>query len=387
MKTLICALAALAFLPSAAGAATISAADVSWQSKYSGGTSFVATLVDDSGSGVNEANAIEIRIAPDQSVSARDLRTPLAAGRGCVSGDAGWVTCANARRHVLDFGVRLGAGDDELRVALDQAPGPFAVVRVDAGDGDDRVSAAGLSRATLVGGFGNDLLIGSDGDDFLFGGAGDDDLRGGAGDDTLLGDDGSNERYLPAASAFADRLDGGPGRDLATYYPVPTPLTADLAVGTATTTDVDGTPVSDRLTSIERLQGTTAADVLLGSEGDDELDGWGGGDTLDGRGGNDVLLGDQAAAVRCGTGADVLPATKPAASLPFPGPDCERIVSPVTTYTGLVRGDSSLHLIARVANTVRTSVCAVRATVVRPADRGNPVVQTTVRVPTAAAGR
>lgn len=381
MKTLICILAALVLAPSTAGAATITSADSHWSGKDGTWDVFAVTIADDGRGARAEHNEIELRIAADGSVSARDLNVPLVAERGCKASADGWVTCADESGLRLDFDVLLGPGDDVLRVAPDQQSGPFAVITVAGGDGDDRISAAGLSRALLAGGRGNDLLIGSDGDDTLVGGVSDDDLRGGAGDDTLLGDDGSNSTGGFPGGAYTDRLDGGPGRDLVTYASFFNPLSVDLTAGTATTADAAGMPITDRLVSIESVRGTAFADVLLGSAGDDELDGGAGADLLDGRGGNDVLLGEQPAAVRCGDGSDVLPANRPVTILPFPGPDCERIVSPVTTYSGLTLGTRSLRLIARVANTVRTSVCAVRATVVRPSDAMNPIAETTVRIP------
>ncbi len=381
MKTFITALAALALLPPAAGAATITATTSEWSGKDRHWRVFAVTLADDGGSTAAERNEIEVRIAADGSVSARDLSVPLVAASGCAAGGGGWVTCAAVSGFTLDFDVALGPGDDVFRVAPGQQAGPFADLSVDGGDGNDRISGAGVSRAFLVGGRGNDLLIGSDGDDLLAGGVDEDDLRGGAGDDTLLGDDGSSSAGGFPGGAFADRLDGGPGRDLVTYASFFNPVSVDLSAGTATTADAAGTPVTDRLIAIESVRGTASADVLLGSDGDDELDGGAGADVIDGRGGDDVLKGEQPASVRCGDGADVLPATRPVTSLPFPGRDCERIVSPVTTYSGLVLGRRSLRLVARVGNTTRTRVCAVRATVVRQADRAKAIARTTVRIP------
>jgi Ca2+-binding RTX toxin-like protein len=86
-------------------------------------------------------------------------------------------------------------------------------VRVDAGDGNDSISAAGLATipATLMGGAGSDTLTGGAGDDSIDGGADNDVLNGGPGDDTLGGDDG------------ADVFNGGDGIDTVTYGSRATP--------------------------------------------------------------------------------------------------------------------------------------------------------------------
>jgi Ca2+-binding RTX toxin-like protein len=64
---------------------------------------------------------------------------------------------------------------------------------IQAQDGDDVISAQGLSPAFFGdGGNGNDILVGGDGNDTLVGGAGDDILIGGAGQDVLDGGTGDN---------------------------------------------------------------------------------------------------------------------------------------------------------------------------------------------------
>ena len=72
----------------------------------------------------------------------------------------------------------------------------------------------------LDGNGGNDILKGGDGDDLLNGGNGNDVLYGGAGNDKLQGDHGrdvvkggAGNDMIFAWDGFADRLDGGPGKD------------------------------------------------------------------------------------------------------------------------------------------------------------------------------
>ncbi len=74
---------------------------------------------------------------------------------------------------------------------------------VDAGAGDDWVSAGTLGADTIEGRGGNDALSGGDGVDFIDGGTRDDMLLGGAGADTIMG--GAGEDYIVGSGAFGLR--------------------------------------------------------------------------------------------------------------------------------------------------------------------------------------
>lgn len=95
--------------------------------------------------------------------------------------------------------------------------------RVDGGAGNDRLYGS-RGRDELRGGSGSDRLDGGDGADRLFGGTGSDTVFGRYGDDVLLGGTG-RDRLLGGYGAdriFArdgrrDVVDGGPGRDTATF--------------------------------------------------------------------------------------------------------------------------------------------------------------------------
>jgi len=107
--------------------------------------------------------------------------------------------------------IRINArgGDDSVTLQALTVP-----AIVDAGAGNDAVSASAVSAASVMlsGSDGNDLLTGGAGDDRLDGGAGNDALHGGPGNDVLVG--GSGDDKL-AGGAGRDMLDGGTGTDTA----------------------------------------------------------------------------------------------------------------------------------------------------------------------------
>jgi Ca2+-binding RTX toxin-like protein len=148
---------------------------------------------------------------------------------------------------------------------------------------------------------GNDELVGRGGDDdiLLSGpgdlGAGADALNGGEGDDQLNGGI-DNDAYL---------FQNGWGKDLITddavsggtdrlfFGDLTSPVTVDLATGTATdgtnTNTVTWTPSA---TAIENAIGGTADDFLYGNDSGNKLNGQGGDDTISGGDGVDTVYGD-----------------------------------------------------------------------------------------------
>ena len=123
-------------------------------------------------------------------------------------------------------------------------------------------------------------------------------LRGSAHNDTLTGDSGDN--VLEGGAGAWDKLDGGAGKDTASYEHSAGGVTVDLTrtgaqAGTAATNyDAAG----DTLTRIENLRGSAYADTLTGDRTANVLDGGAGADTLTGGRGDDTLTG--------GAGADKL---------------------------------------------------------------------------------
>lgn len=198
----------------------------------------------------------------------------------------------------------------------------------------------GTEDADTINGLGgNDSLNGLGGADTLNGGEGSDTLEGGAGNDTLDGGNGTDTaRYQTATSGvtvnlntqntsqntggggvdtlisienatgsnFADTLtgnsgnntlqgllgddyiDGGDGRDTASYTSAANGVYVDLALqGSAQVTGVG----SDTLVNMESISGSLHADSLYGDGNDNSLLGQAGDDELFGRGGDDLLYG------------------------------------------------------------------------------------------------
>ncbi|MBF2717579.1 calcium-binding protein [Agrobacterium vitis] len=182
------------------------------------------------------------------------------------------------------------AGNDTIR-------GGSGGDTIDGGDGSDTASYSdstaavtiNLSTKTISGGYATgdvftsiENVEGSAYADTLTGDIGANVLSGGAGDDILIG------------GAGADTLNGGAGQDKITYEASSAAVKVDLSTGTATGGDAQG----DKLSSIERVIGSSFNDTLIGSSAAEMLTGGAGDDILIGGGGNDVLNG--------GEGADVL---------------------------------------------------------------------------------
>ncbi|WP_291298334.1 Ig-like domain-containing protein [Elioraea sp.] len=85
--------------------------------------------------------------------------------------------------------------------------GRFSVARVEAGAGDDTITAAGRTRLEAFGGAGDDVITGALGNDLIVGGNDNDTLRGGAGADRFRFDnnDGADE-ILDFSVAQGDRV-------------------------------------------------------------------------------------------------------------------------------------------------------------------------------------
>lgn len=121
---------------------------------------------------------------------------------------------------------------------------------------------------------------GSELDDRLAGADEADELLGLQGDDTLSG------------GAESDWLRGGVGVDTASYADLSQGVRVSLAAGGWQDTGGAG---RDRLTRIENLVGTDAADRLVGDSGVNRLEGGGAADRLTGGGGADVFVFGDAA--------------------------------------------------------------------------------------------
>jgi serralysin len=133
---------------------------------------------------------------------------------------------------------------------------------------------------------GNETVLGTAASDALYGAAGDDALTGEAGNDALFGGDGND--YLTGGSGN-DLLSGGSRIDWADYAAATSGVRVDLNDTRAQNTGGAGI---DWLSSIERLQGSAFADLLIGNGAANLLKGGSGADTVLGGSGDDQLFGD-----------------------------------------------------------------------------------------------
>ena len=183
-------------------------------------------------------------------------------------------------------------------------------VFIDAGGGNDQVSAATLAT-TLLGGAGNDSITGVFGSDVINGGDGVDTLRGGSGTDTLdyntfsagvtinltastAGPNGTLDS-IPAID-FENAI-GGSGNDVITGNLLGNVLDGRAGADTIDGDDNGGTssPLPD------------GYDSILGGDGNDSIVGDGGHDTIDGQAGNDYVNGGPGNdEITGGTGSDQL---------------------------------------------------------------------------------
>jgi Ca2+-binding RTX toxin-like protein len=178
-------------------------------------------------------------------------------------------------------------------------------VQASSGRGNDSIAVAELPApsVTLNGDDDNDTLVGANDatGEILNGGRGDDKMLGGAGPDVFNGDRGFD------TASYADHADG-------------VLVTIGSPFNDGNTSDAAGvTGALDSIAStVERVNGTSFADVLKGDAGDnaligaagnDRLKGKKGRDRLKGKGGIDVLLakdGTRDLGINCGPGSNSL---------------------------------------------------------------------------------
>lgn len=236
-------------------------------------------------------------------------------------------------------------GADPMTVSEDFILADVDTLRLDLGDGDDKVfidkDLYGISRIEINGEGGNDeiniprlpgltevIVNGGDGDDLIFGdanGAGDDDLpiltdlrfvaHGNAGNDTINGfkADGDPMLLLTGTGnkiygdAGDDTLTGSVGRDLifagsgndvvsgGDDEAVPGANGSDRLFGEGDNDVIYGHSGMDFIdggSGDDLLFGGDDNDTIFGSSGGDEIHGTDGDDTIDGGGGVDVIFGE-----------------------------------------------------------------------------------------------
>ncbi|MEM7057939.1 MAG: hypothetical protein AAF557_10160 [Pseudomonadota bacterium] len=197
---------------------------------------------------------------------------------------------------------RGGSGSDLLIVEREDAVGSHTSLfslasiqfeRITSGFGDDGIrGGANGTSYELSGGYGDDSLLGANLADSINGDTGDDTLDGAGGNDSVFGGSGAD---VILGSAGADLNDGGSGIDTVDYSQSGT---AAVTVNLETGTGSGGHAAGDTFHSIEKVIGTTSADILTGSRSSETLIGLGGGDTIDGGDGTDTVdYSDSSAAV------------------------------------------------------------------------------------------
>jgi Ca2+-binding RTX toxin-like protein len=282
----------------------------------------------ESGSTADTITVAMAGTAPNETVTftrsgGAEFAAPPAAS-GCVlQGNLTEVICTPGAP--LDSVTVAGLdGNDKLAAP---ALGETTSLVLLGGEGNDELTGGALSDDTLVDGPGNDVLHGGGGDDALVSGAGSDELLGEGGDDLLI----------ETALCGGDKLNGGEGRDNASWAKLATPAGAgvDANLETGESGEVGsenqikcpagGTP--DQLIEIEDLEGSPRNDVLHGDAGPNQLLGHTGEDSYFAGAGEDSILansGSRDAVIDCGADFDTAIIDLPAIGDPTPI-ECEQV--------------------------------------------------------------
>jgi Ca2+-binding RTX toxin-like protein len=202
---------------------------------------------------------------------------------------------------------------------------------VDGGNGDDNLTG-GSGGDRVRGGGGNDQLFGNSGNDNLQGGDGNDLLDGGTGNDSEAGGNGDDTLREGSGPNGADSLAGDAGNDTVDYSARSAPV--NVAIDDQPFDGDRRNNERDNVRStIDRVLGGAATDVLIGRDGPaDTLVGGTGDDVIDPRRGDDHVDGgpgiDQVRLrdlsqddVVCGDGVDSVAADDRDTT----APDCEKV--------------------------------------------------------------
>ncbi|MBA3865351.1 MAG: hypothetical protein H0X42_03225 [Solirubrobacterales bacterium] len=221
--------------------------------------------------------------------SPESLRFHLAGGSfeldpGCTAAGSLEAICELAKP--LDSVLAAGMGGDDKLLASG-LPATTSLMLL-GGEGADELTAGDFSDDTLADGPGNDVLHGLGGDDAL--------LNNG-GSDRLYGETG-NDLFLSTAICEGDGIDGGEGRDNASWAKFGEGVEARLDSGLAGR-PVGGQPqcpggALDSLAGIEDLEGSNSADTFVGDGGENQMLGHAGADTYLAGGGPDTILANSA---------------------------------------------------------------------------------------------
>lgn len=207
-------------------------------------------------------------------------------------------------------GIAIHSGCTRPDEALDRAICPVGSaprwVTVDLGRGNDRYrtvdSLRGVGEVRIAGGPGNDVLRGGEEDSLLHGGPGSDRIFGGGGQDALVAGHPGGPNYLdggPDGNLLASglpcsggRIVGGSGSDNVSFAELPIQrgvLYASLARGIAYVQGQRNCRPVRIDSSIENLEGSFGADILIGDHRDNNILGQPGADRFFGGGGDNVI--------------------------------------------------------------------------------------------------
>jgi Tol biopolymer transport system component len=144
----------------------------------------------------------------------------------------------------------------------------------------DIIGTAGNDNPTS-----NPAFVGTTADETICGLGGNDAINGGGGNDILMGGDGNDTLIAPSGTAT---LNGGPGKDTASFAGATTPIEASLISEFARRVGTD--PLEGvALIGMESLTGSSLDDALTGSGAVNKLVGGDGADELLGLGGKDKI--------------------------------------------------------------------------------------------------
>jgi Ca2+-binding RTX toxin-like protein len=235
-------------------------------------------------------------------LSGSTFDTAASAQAGCEIKSSGEAACKLSAP--LDSVLVAGLdGNDVLNASALPATASLILL---GGDESDELTAGNETDDTLVDGTGNDVLHGLAGDDGLVDTEGTDQVFGELGNDLILS----------TVTCEGDLLNGGPGRDNASWAKY------DGVAGAGVEARLDqgraGRPGAglepecpggtlDPLVEDEDLEGSNLGDVLIGNELENQLLGHSGADVFSSGAATDVVLANNAdddTSIACGPGDD-----------------------------------------------------------------------------------
>jgi Ca2+-binding RTX toxin-like protein len=270
-------------------------------------------------SGPDAVTATYLGSAVSFTLTSGSLDQAAAAEAGCSAPTPTAASCPLASP--LDSIVLAGLGGDD-GINAPNFPATVTVMLI-GGDGNDALAGGNESEDVLVDGpdAGADLLSALGSDDALLHNGGADQVYGGEG----------NDLFLSNSVCDGNLINGGPGRDNASWARFKEGVGANLGSGRAGRPGSGPDPVcpgpTDSMAEIEDLEGSESPDSFYGDGGPNQLLGHPGADVYHAEGGADSILansGDADSAIDCG--ADIDRALVDLAAYGDPAPvNCEAV--------------------------------------------------------------